>query len=279
MPESLLKALRYRIKADFWKRRGNIPGAVGSQAAKWLAIEAGIARRDSAYGYDAAGLDERVVEYLWIFDRVAALDRPGGHVLDAGSVLNHKRVLDAWRAARFSPVSIVTLAHEGSAHVSNDVRYEFADLRRLPYRDDWFSVILCISTLEHVGLDTTIYGAPAGGGRSDPNAEAVRALRELRRVCAPGGTLLLSVPFGQRSNRNWLRILDGEDLDLITADSGWMDVRSRFFRATKDGWRESSREAAKDGGYNEPGHRPGQRTAPAFVAAAEAVALIELKRP
>jgi len=42
---------------------------------------------------------------------------------------------------------------EVMSEVSDDVRYEFSDLRRLPYRDAWFSSVVCLSTLEHVGMD------------------------------------------------------------------------------------------------------------------------------
>ena len=195
-------------------------------------------------------------------------------------MLNHAPVLAAWRGARRSPVSIVTLGYEGHAEVSNQVRYEFADLRQLPYRDAWFSVTLSLSTLEHVGLDNTIYGEAAGAvaRASDPSAEAQRAIQELHRVTRPGGALLVSVPYGVRSNRGWFRVLDADDLAKLTTVPGWTGVRSRYFRSMREGWRECDAAAAAEAGYNEPAGRPGQRTAPPHVAAAEAVALVEMTR-
>jgi ubiquinone/menaquinone biosynthesis C-methylase UbiE len=167
----------------------------------------------------------------------------------------------------------VTLKYEGAAHVSDDVRYEFADLRALPYRDEWFSHAICASTLEHVGMDNTLYGA-AGSRSTDPADEAVAALRELLRVTRAGGSLLLTVPFGRRSDRGWLRVFDGDDLERVIVRSGWSQQYSRFFRATLDGWREVDQEQAREAGYNEPAGR-GERSSPSFVAAAEAVALVE----
>lgn len=277
MPAPAVGRLRHALKAALWKRLGRVPHAAGAGSARWIAIGEAMRRRDSRYGWDDAGLDERVVEYAWIFDRMTALAAAGGVVLDAGSVMNHERVLDGWRHASFPPLSIVTLAYEGHAHVSDRVRYEFADLRHLPYRDAWFTSVLCISTIEHVGLDNTIYGARSERA-ADPTREATRALEELARVTAPGGTLLLSVPFGAASHRGWFRIFDATALEPLVRVPGWTSPRVRYFRALREGWRETDAAGAAGAGYNEPPGRPGQQTAPAFVAAAEAVALVELTR-
>jgi len=273
----VLKNFRHRLKAAWWRRRGSVPNAAGANAARWLALGRSFHGAPRGYGFDDPGVDERVVEYAWLFDRMRALASAGGPVLDAGSVLNYHPVLDAWKAAKLPPVSIVTLAYEGHAYPGTDVRYEFADLRRLPYRDEWFSTVLCLSTIEHVGLDNRIYGAAAEGS-TDPTREAVRALQELQRVTRRGGTLLLSVPFGRSANRGWFRIFDTRDLEPLLTAPGWETPRVRCFRASPAGWREVPPAEAEDAGYNEPPGRPGQQTAPAWVAAAEAVALVEMRR-
>jgi SAM-dependent methyltransferase len=265
------------LKARVWTIRGRLPHAYGYNPARWLTIERNIARGDDRYGWDGGGFDERVVEYPWVFHRIASLRGASARVLDAGSVMNYPRVLDWWRAAGNPPLSIVTLAFEGHARVAQDVRYEFADLRHLPYRDEWFSTVVCLSTIEHVGLDNTVYGA--GAERSgDPAAEAARAMAELRRVTARGGTLLLSVPFGARSNRGWFRIFDEADVRHLAAVPGWSDARVRYFRAMREGWRECTAAEAATAGYNEPSGAADLQTAPPWVAGAEAVALLEAKR-
>jgi hypothetical protein len=220
------------------------------------------------------------VEYPWTFARLATLHTPGARILDAGSVLNHPRLLAHCRRAGHHPLSIVTLRYEGHADVSDDVRYEFADLRTLPYRDGWFARVVSLSTLEHVGMDNAMYGDTSAAGTS-PNLETITAMQELRRVTMPGGTALVSVPFGIRSNRGWLRVFDAEDLEAVTRSSGWRLERARFFRAMRDGWRECSMDDARDAGYNDPrdARVAGvERTAPEWVGAAEAVALVELTR-
>ena len=255
-----------------------MPGASGYSAARWTAIERGLAARPhQAYGYDDAGLDERVVEYPWALHRLRERWRPGTPILDAGSALNHPPVLAYCRREGLRPISVVTLHYEGHAEVSDDVRYEFSDLRRLPYRDGWFSSVVCLSTLEHVGMDNRMYGDVAGAS-ADPTLEVGQVLQELRRVTQPGGVLLLSVPFGQRHDRGWFRILDADELQRLTQSPHWRVDRSQILRATQAGWRECTVADAALAGYNEPRSetRADARTAPPWVSAAEAIALVEL---
>jgi SAM-dependent methyltransferase len=229
------------------------------------------------YGYHDGGLDERVVEYPWVLHRLKERWHHGTPILDAGSALNHAPILSYCRRERLRPISVVTLHYEGHAAVSDDVRYEFGDLRQLPYRDAWFSSVVCISTLEHVGMDNRMYGDGAGAS-SSPTVEAMRALQELRRVTQPGGVLLFSVPFGKRANRGWLRILDADDLQCLMQSQHWRVDRSQVLLATREGWRECDMARAAAAGYNEPrtGRHAGSQTAPPWVSAAEAVALVEL---
>jgi SAM-dependent methyltransferase len=265
---------RMRLRAARWIRKGRVPGASGYSAARWSAIERALADPSiGAYGYGDAGLDERVVEYPWALHRLASRRTPGSPILDAGSVLNHARLLGVCRQRGLSPLSIVTLKYEGHAHVSDDVRYEFADLRKLPYRDGWFGSVVCLSTLEHVGMDNTMYG-DASAASAHPSREVGAAMRELRRVTRPGGALLVSVPFGARADFGGWRIFDADDLAELMSSAGWTVHETTVFRATREGWRQCSIPDARDAGYNQP--RGGKRTAPDWVSAAEAVALIEL---
>ena len=78
-----------------------------------------------------------------------------------------------------------------------------ADVRRLPYADRAFALALCVSTLEHVGLNNTRYAPLA---EADPGD--VEALAELARVLVPGGRLLVTVPIGQRENHGWFHQYD-----------------------------------------------------------------------
>ena len=191
----------------------------------------------------AAAFDERAVEYPWLFSR-----GPRGHVLDAGSVLNHRHVLEPMLDAA-DDLTIVTLAPEQASFNELGVSYLYADLRDLPLRDDWFDEVVCLSTLEHVGMDTAIYGATTPRA-ADPQAEAAKALRELLRVVKPGGRVHVSVPFGRSEDLGWLRQLDRAEVDDLFTRADAPRREETVFLHSPEGWRRATPAEAADATYN-----------------------------
>ena len=223
---------------------------------------------DALPGGFGVGFDERVVEYPWLLTRA-----PRGRVLDAGSTLNHAHVLDRVLPA-LSSLTITTLAPESVAFPQRGVSYVFADLRALPFRDGWFDTVVCVSTLEHIGLDNSVYGSAAARA-SDPAAEADAAVRELRRVTRPGGRLLVTVPYGAREDHGWFRQFDRDDLrrllDPFDADA----VECAVFRYDATGWQRSHLDDAAGACYRDflADSRPVEDRA----AAARAVACLTIR--
>lgn len=147
--------------------------------------------------------------------RVLAETRPTEHV-DLSSLLHFAAMASAVVPIRFYDYRPAPLDLPGLA-------CDRADLLALPFADRSIASLSCMHVIEHVGLGR--YGDPI-----DPEADR-RALRELERVLAPGGTLLLVVPVGgERVHFNAHRIYDP-----ATILASLPELRLRSFAVVPDG--------------------------------------------
>jgi hypothetical protein len=105
------------------------------------------------------------------------------------------------------------------------------DIRSLPFRDGEFDVAICLSTLEHIGMDTSRYVA-----QDDPTAgDDVVALRELGRVAR---RVLLTVPGGDDADFEWQRQYSPARLGAIAAAAGLrIETLDAFVHDPNVGWR------------------------------------------
>ena len=100
----------------------------------------------------------------------------------------------------------------------------------------------CVSTLEHVGADNSGYGLDA----EDDAASRLTALRELRRVLAPSGRLLITVPCGEPEDYGWFRQEDVRGWTRLFTRAGFFVEEQEVYELTDEGWR-SSPELVSDG--------------------------------
>lgn len=113
--------------------------------------------------------------------RVVAEIMPSVHV-DVSSSLHFCTIISAFVPVRFYDYRPADL------RLDNLVS-EAGDLLALPFADRSVESLSCMHVVEHVGLGR--YGDPL-----DPNGD-LKAIDELKRVLAPGGTLLFVVPVGR----------------------------------------------------------------------------------
>jgi SAM-dependent methyltransferase len=213
------------------------------------------------------GFDERTVELPWL---LAAGLR--GRTLDAGSALNHAHILDRV-LGRVESLDLVTLEPEAVSFPERRVSYVYGDLRELPYRDGWFQTVVSLSTLEHVGMDNTVYGVEEPRA-ADPDREVGLALAELRRVLAPGGTLLVTVPYGAAEDHGWFRQYGRDDLERLVVATEAPASSVTVYAYGPRGWQVSDPERASSAAYRDFYADPSPVSD--LAAAARAVACLRL---
>ncbi len=191
-------------------------------------------RLPNRYGFR---LDARVVEIPWVLSRLA---NQTGHLLDAGSSLNHELVLTS-PALADKKITIVTLAPEGQCHWRLGISYMFGDLRDLDFRDGCFDTIVCISTIEHVGMDNTMYASYADAAKAWDVKDFLSAVRELKRVLKVGGVIYFSFPFGEYENHGWFQQFDSQLMDTLIKEFGPIHFNETIFQYDPNGWKLSDR--------------------------------------
>lgn len=230
----------------------------------------------AGYGYR---LDARVVEVPWLLSR---LDGPRQVVLDAGSALNNTPTLNNPIMSRHK-LYILTLAPEAQAFWRRGISYVYDDLRGLPFKDEFFDVVACISTIEHVGMDNSRYSAEDGRAVGQPDDYLVAAA-ELRRVLKRGGRLLISFPFGKYEDHGWFQQFDAQHADALLNVFQPASHKETVFRYLPDGWVLSDRAACAQCSYFDVhtskyfDPKSAVEYPDDFPAAERAVACLELQR-
>lgn len=167
--------------------------------------------------------DERVIEVPWVLSRLGA-----GRVLEVGYAFAERAYLAGLLRAGVDlvGVDVVDAEVEGMETVE-------ADVRALPFDDRSFDQVLLVSTLEHVGADNSLYGGPE---ERDHNGRSA-ALRELRRVLRPSGTLLVTVPLGEPGDHGWFRQDDLAGWTSLYWSAGWFVEDLEAYEIDAEGWR------------------------------------------
>lgn len=123
------------------------------------------------------------------------------------------------------------------------LNFTLADVRHLPFMDDSFDAVLCISTIEHIG--TGEYGAPI-----DEHGDASTML-EMTRVCKKGGKIMLTTSWSEkyRNIKGYERYYDDSHINKLI--KGFRIEVEEYYAPTRVGigytfnWRKVSKETTR----------------------------------
>jgi len=178
--------------------------------------------------------DERAIEIPWVLSRYLGERR----VLDVGTAFAERAYVEGLEQLGAPELVTVDLAQPATV---------VADVRDLPFEEGRFDLIHAVSTIEHVGRDNAVYDVDAP--REDEGDAA--ALRELRRVLARDGRLLVTVPTGVRDDQGWqLQRAPLEWIELFER-SGFTVYEDELYVHDDGGWRTATRAEAEGARYGE----------------------------
>lgn len=242
--------MKDRLKILYYKITGSKPWSRGYSEYKWKLIEQYTSNNpfDDKFALPlnyGVGIDERIVEYPWV---IKSIKDGAENILDAGSTFNFAEIISL-KKLKNKNLTIFNFNEEKNNFEAATIKYEYGDLRKNPFSNASFDEIVCISTIEHIGMDNSIYGHEEKNGNQEVNKsyEYVVAIEDLVRVLKTSGQLLLSFPYGVFKNYDFFQQFDDEMVSRITKvfeSKGQCEIF--YYKYTLDGWQLSNAKACEN---------------------------------
>ncbi len=181
--------------------------------------------RDIFYGEI---ISERVVEYALAFFHLGTDPASKTKILDIGCYFSNFPIQLASMGYRVFAIDLMDyqLTHPNFKFVKGDItKYKFPP--------DYFDIVTCISTLEHIGLG--FYEGDVKDERGD-----VKTIKAIKRVLKKGGRFIFTVPFGKKSVNSIQRVYNAEDLSEIL--SGFRIEKELFYKEKERKWLSASKK-------------------------------------
>lgn len=205
--QELMKILNHSEMMQIFKQSKQLPGGYGFR------------------------LDERIIEYPWVLSRL-----PKGHcrVLDAGSTLNFGYLITNPIISN-KDLYIITLSPEPQCFWKRKVSYIWSDLRDNPFKDNYFDFVICISTLEHIGMNNVMYTNDNEFCEDEPTS-FVDVIKEFNRVLKPNGILYVTVPYGKYRNYGFFQQFDADLVQKVIETFKGSCDEINYYQYLERGW-------------------------------------------
>lgn len=181
-------------------------------------------------------INERIVEIPFAIACLNTLSR-------------EKEILDLGCTESTFPLQAATLGYKVTGfdfrpypYAHPNLRFVQGDILKLPFGNEEFDAVFCISTIEHIGLGS--YDDPFAKNEADQ-----KAMKEIARVLKKGGMLVLTVPYGTAIPNNHHRVYDQVALGKLLG--GFKIEEQRYFVYFHDNggardnfWQETAQEQA-----------------------------------
>lgn len=179
------------------------------------------------------GDTERCIEIPWA---VSCYDGEET-VLDVGYVNSEDRYLSELTSLKIPHLYGIDMVRKDVEGLTSVV----GDVRKTDFPDYFFDLIFCISTIEHIGRDNTIYCD--GRSKDDDNGD-LHTMKELGRITKSGGKIVITAPYGEFHDYGWFINYDEARWKLLKEASECRVIGENFYIYNK-GWRKTEKSLVK----------------------------------
>lgn len=136
-------------------------------------------------------LHSRCIEYPWASSKL----NNSKIILDVGSAKSDKTWLSYLIQLNKLKDYEIHATDYDSINIDG-VNFKQSDVRKLPYKDNYFDLIFAISVIEHIGLNNN----PDNNLKNPKFSKSgdFEAFKELIRVLKPNGRIILTIPYSNR---------------------------------------------------------------------------------
>lgn len=115
------------------------------------------------------------------------------------------------------------------------------DIRKTSFENNFFDFIFCISTIEHIGMDNSIYFEDT----EYSSYGDFEAIKEMARILKKNGEIVLTVPYGKFNDYKWFIHYDEQRWRDLIKQSKCKVVYEDYF-LYDEGWNKVDKNVLKN---------------------------------
>lgn len=182
-------------------------------------------------GNFGTGDSERCIEIPWSLYLYAGEST----VLDVGYAHAEKRYISELLSLKIPHLHGIDLVEK---NIEGIIPHTM-DIRKTGFKDNFFDMVLCISTLEHIGRDISRYTHDTREIQGNGDFEA---LTEIVRITKNNGKIVLTVPYGKEADYGWqINYNDRRFQKLLTTVPLQIVIEEYFIYS--DGWKKCDKKS------------------------------------
>ncbi len=181
-------------------------------------------------------MDERIVEIPWVIKNL--VNKRNYEIMDGGCTLNFNYLIREI-IRNNNQLTFINIYPEKNIFKSKLVKYKKQDISDIKFKKNTFDAVTCLSVIEHIGFDNTIYDTNKEIKKIKSNKNLYKkAILELKRVLKPGKWLYLTFPFGEKMTFKNYQQFNYKDLQTMIKIFSPKKYLSEFYKFDDLKWKK-----------------------------------------